>query len=277
MKDYQLFPFDSLSQGFILCMGLFQKVHLLVVAINKNDKSRGKMEELLMFCSKCGKIVTDDMKFCNSCGEKIDIPNEAVNIIPTAPVNVVTKKSPVKKKVIFIAMTVIVIVGLVITYFITNPPISGTEVPYDLKWGSTNEQVRMVDTYATELRTDSMISEEQFATSLGLSCKDFGIRGNTSVDVYYYFGQNDSLNKIEITVGTDIDGKVQDYNTIKGKIEKYYNAVCKVSATKSAPISGDDEILTWSTDNNVIRIGDDIGNKDAVVITITPNTASSAS
>ncbi len=224
-----------------------------------------------MYCSKCGNLITEDMKFCNSCGEKFNIPNEAENIIPTATEYVVTKKSPAKKKVIFIAMAAIVIIGLVITYFIANPPISGSEVPYDLKWGSTNEQVQMADTYATGLRTDSIISEEQFATSLGLSCKEFGIRGNTSVPVYYYFGQNDSLNKIELSVGTYIDGKVHDYNTIKGKIEKYYNKVCKVSATKSNPISGDDEILTWSTSNNVIRVGDDRGYKEAVNITITPN------
>lgn len=242
-----------------------------------NDKPREKMEELLMFCSKCGKLVTDDMKFCNSCGEKIDVLNKAENIIPTPTENVVTKKSSVKKKVIFIAMAAIVILGLVITYFILNPPISGTEVPYNLKWGSTNEQVRMVDTYASGLRTDSMISEEQFATSLGLGYKDFFIKGNWGVSIYYYFGQDDSLNKIEISVPSDIDIGCPDYNTIKGKIKKYYDAVCKVSATKSSPKYGDDEILTWTTDKNVIRIGDDIGNMDAVVITITPNTASSSS
>jgi RNA polymerase subunit RPABC4/transcription elongation factor Spt4 len=236
-----------------------------------SDKPREKMEELLMLCSKCGKIVTDDTKFCSNCGEKSEIlnENEVENIILTPTENVVTKKTPIKKKIIFIAMAAIVIVGLVITYFIINPPISGSEVPYDLEWGSTNEQVQKVDKLATGLREDQLIKEGSFATSF-MSCKDFGIRGNTSVGVYYYFGQDDSLNKIEISVGTDIDGKVQNYNTIKGKIEKYYNAVCKVSATKSNPKYGDDEILTWSTGKNVIRIGDDIGNKESVVITITP-------
>lgn len=234
-----------------------------------NDKLRGKMGELLMFCSKCGKLVTDNMKFCNNCGEKIELPKEAKNLIPTSTKNVVTKKSPINKKVIFIAMAAIVIVGLVITNFIINPPISGSEVPYDLEWGVTNEQVRKVDKLATGLRELDFISEESIATSF-MSCEDFGIKGNTSVYVYYYFGQDDSLGKIEITVGTNIDGKVQDYYKIKGKIEKYYNAVCKVSPTKSNAEYGDDEILTWYTDNNVIRIGDDLGNKKEVVITITP-------
>lgn len=45
-----------------------------------------------MFCSKCGKPATDDMKFCNSCGEKIEIFNKAESIIPTPTENVITKK-----------------------------------------------------------------------------------------------------------------------------------------------------------------------------------------
>jgi hypothetical protein len=230
-----------------------------------------------MCCSKCGKPVADDTKFCSSCGEKVEVHSGVENMIPTPTEKVVTKKTPEKKKIIFIAIAVIVLVGLVITYFIINPPISGSEVPYDLKWGSTNEQVQMLDKHATGLRTEPLIGQEQFATSLSLSYKDFGIKGNMGVSLYYYFGQDDSLDKIEISVPTGIDFTGQDYKTIKGKIEKYYNAVCKVSATKSNPISGDDEILTWRTANNAIRIGDDNGNKNNVVITIIPNTASNSS
>ena len=98
-----------------------------------------------MFCSKCGKLVTDDMKFCDSCGEKIEILNKAESIIPTPTENVNSKKSPVKKKVIFIAIIVVAIVGAVITNLIINPPISGPEVLYNLKWGMTYDQVKAVD------------------------------------------------------------------------------------------------------------------------------------
>lgn len=137
----------------------------------------------------------------------------------------------------------------------------------------------MVDKYATGLKTESLSSkEEQFATSYALNYKYFGIKGDMSVPIFYYFGQNNKLDKIEISVSVDTRYANQDYNTIKGKIEKYYNAVCKVSATKSKNKSGDDEILTRRTANNVIRIGDDYGKKEGnVIITITPNTASNSS
>ena len=37
-----------------------------------------------MFCSKCGKEISDDSKFCYSCGSKIEIKGkqDTVNEIP---------------------------------------------------------------------------------------------------------------------------------------------------------------------------------------------------
>lgn len=227
-----------------------------------------------MYCTKCGKPITEDMKFCTGCGERTDTLNKPENIIPMD--TVAPKKNSAKRNVILIAIAAIVIIGLVTAYFILNRPITGTEVPYNLKWGSTNAEVRMADAYASGLKA-SLFGDEQFATSLGMSYKDFKIKGNWGVSVYYYFGQNDSLSKIEISVPSDTDIGCPDFKTVKGKIKKYYDAVCKVTATKSSANYGDDEILTWITEENVIRVGDDTGNKDAVVITITPSTAASSS
>lgn len=224
-----------------------------------------------MFCSKCGKLVTDDMKFCNSCGEKIDVPNEAEKTIPKAPENVVTRKTPVKKKVIFIAMAAIVIVGLVITYFITNPPISGPEVLYGLEWGMTYDQVK---------GADNQIGQQEFSVNYdeNLSVEKYGALSTIDYDymkisskvsgavVTYYFGTSNSLEKIEIQYGAS----AIKYDVIMKKLTKYYNAVSKVSPTKSTAEHGQNEVLTWNTANNKISVGGDFDSTDYVTVAITP-------
>ena len=224
-----------------------------------------------MYCSKCGKLVTEDMKFCNSCGEIIDALNKAENIIPTATGNVVTKKSPVKKKVIFITMAAVVIVGLLITYFITNPPISGPEVLYDLEWGMTCDQVKAVD---------SQIRQQEFSVNYdeNLSVEKYGALSTIDYDymhisskvsgavISYYFGTSNSLEKIEIQYGA---GAIK-YDVIMKKLTKYYDAVCKVSPTKGTAEHGENEVLTWNTANNKISVGGDFDSTDYVTVIITP-------
>lgn len=38
-----------------------------------------------MFCSKCGKEISDDSKFCYSCGSKVDIKKKSDTITDTPP------------------------------------------------------------------------------------------------------------------------------------------------------------------------------------------------
>ena len=168
-------------------------------------------------------------------------------------------------------MTAIVIVSLVALFYVMNPPIRGAELPHDLSWGYTNEQVRMADSSATVLREEWFFSE-QFATSLKLTQRDFYVWGEYSTPVYYFFGWNDSLNKIELRVPADEAGTFTKYHTIKKKLERYYNAVCKVTATKTMSDSGDDEIYTWYTPNSIISFSYKYKTSDdAITIVFTPS------
>lgn len=221
-----------------------------------------------MFCSKCGKLVTDDMKFCSSCGEKIEIFNEAESIIPTPTKNVITNKSPVNKKVIFIAMVAIVILGLIVTNFIINRPISGPEVLYDLKWGMTYEQVKAVD---SKIRTQEIKQLNSNERGVFLSTIDYNYMHIDSkydgATITYHFGANNSLEKIEIQYGANEEVK---YDYIMKKLEEYYNAVCKTSPTKGKAAHGNNQILIWNTSNNQISVGGDFDRTDYVTATITP-------
>jgi RNA polymerase subunit RPABC4/transcription elongation factor Spt4 len=224
-----------------------------------------------MFCSKCGKLVTDDMKFCNYCGEKIEVPNEAEDFIPTSSESVVTKKSSTKKKNIFfvIIAVAVTIVGAVIINFIINPPISGPEVLYGLEWGMTYDQVKEID---------SQIRQQEFNNEQGvyLSTIDYDYMHITSkyggAAITYYFGVSNSLEKIEIQylASEYSNDKEIKYDVIMKKLKKYYNAVCKVSPTKGTAAHGSNEILIWNTANNQISVGGDFDSTDYVTVIITP-------
>ena len=38
-----------------------------------------------MFCKKCGKEISDDSKFCEGCGENLEVNSKVVNINETNP------------------------------------------------------------------------------------------------------------------------------------------------------------------------------------------------
>lgn len=225
-----------------------------------------------MFCSKCGKLIVEDVKFCNSCGEKIEVCKEPENIKQMLTENVVAKKSPAKKKIIFIAIVAVAIVGAIITNFIINPSISGPEVLYDLKWGMTYDQVKAVDSKIRSQQFNEFgTNNEQgvFLSTIDYNYMHISSKVGDAV-ISYYLGVNNSLEKIEILYGAS--GTISDtkYDVIMKKLEKYYNAVCKVSPTKGIAAHGKNEVLTWNTANNKISVGGDFDRTDSVTVIITP-------
>lgn len=71
-----------------------------------------------MYCNNCGKLISDDSKFCPECGKEIGV--QSVRIEPNAVLNspIKTKNKSKKGKVIIIL--VIVIMAYVVSNIIIN-------------------------------------------------------------------------------------------------------------------------------------------------------------
>lgn len=77
----------------------------------------GEMEERKMFCTKCGKQLSDDMAFCPNCGNKVadNVPHQAASPqaadhIPYQAAPPKRAKKPSKAKKVIIAIAVIIAV-----------------------------------------------------------------------------------------------------------------------------------------------------------------------
>jgi len=77
-----------------------------------------------MFCSKCGKEISDDSKFCKHCGSNI-----VRDVQEDKPIMVSKKKNP-EKDLIFVGVTVI---GLYAVSFILK------------EWGKSNDAAVLVE------------------------------------------------------------------------------------------------------------------------------------
>lgn len=65
-----------------------------------------------MFCEKCGKKLEDGVKFCPSCGNRVEIPENQTDTVHEQPEK--SKKSRKKSKlplVLIVVLAIILIVG----------------------------------------------------------------------------------------------------------------------------------------------------------------------
>ena len=66
-----------------------------------------------MFCSKCGKEIEKDMKFCIHCGNKVSFPSSTENCESKVKISSSTKKSNSRvKKIVKISLIIILAIIL---------------------------------------------------------------------------------------------------------------------------------------------------------------------
>lgn len=84
----------------------------------------------MKYCSKCGSPISDGMAFCMNCGEKVSNTPKQLSTVSAS------------KKVPHIKITICVLAVLILSvtaYFIFGT--AKTAVPYNIKWGSSYEEV----------------------------------------------------------------------------------------------------------------------------------------
>lgn len=139
----------------------------------------------MKYCSKCGSPISDGMAFCMNCGEKVS----------NTPKQLSTASASKKAPHIKITICVLAVLILSVTaYFIFGT--AKTAVPYNIKWGSSYEEVLKKDADASK---PSLTKDKKNYTSWGRCDGDIlGLPSDASVDITYYFGLDNSLSRVDM-------------------------------------------------------------------------------
>ena len=188
----------------------------------------------MRYCSKCGSPISDDMAFCMNCGEKLPDSSQ-----PLSTVSAPKKSFSIK---ITICILAVLILGMV-AYIIFGA--AKTAVPYNIKWGSSYEEVLKKDSSASE---PSLTNDKEDYTSMGHCEGDiFGLPSGANVDIMYYFGLDDSLASVVLwsfNLDDDVDSDIYFQALLNHFSEKYHQ-----NAEYSGETDLKGQIYVWKTKN----------------------------
>lgn len=212
----------------------------------------------MKFCPMCGKPVVDGSDFCMHCGINL---NEFTQENKNNNGEIQTAKKVVNNKIIIsIGILIILAIGVFLFVFFNR---TSNPLPYNVNWEYSYSQVAKKDTGVNEssLNKDG---DSYFC----LSTKDgtyFDYNaGDLSLGIMYYFGMNDSLEKIVEVVTVEKNGNIDDTKFIKDATD-HYNKLCNstptvVGGTYTWITKNDNIELTYFSDNFFIITSEPISN-----------------
>lgn len=185
-----------------------------------------------MFCTKCGKQIPDDSKFCEFCGERFEEPTGAPAATPSNPVNNIIKgvSNPMSEKkdskqLIIMGVGAIVVLAVVIcllSLLFGNSPKSAVKqyIKDDIKY---DNQGSIYETYWMTKKAQKKMGMEDVKYKL----KDLKIKKVTKFDK-----DDDEFEFVQDYVDDNLDG---DGDKIKGV------AIVKVKGKILCYVDGDED------------------------------------
>lgn len=197
-----------------------------------------------MVCPNCGKELSDDSLFCNSCGAKVTLPPqnpaEEVQNVASPPL---PKPSMRKRNFLIILAMVVCLIVVVLPIFILCP-IFVNPLPYGIHWGDSYAIVSSKDKSALPVLTvqNSNMSASIFYPSLGFP------EGTFNAVLTYDFGLDDSLADVSCIITIPDESEHYADDVFKSFVD-YYTKVCKRKPKEEKSL-----LYTWTTSSTIINL-----------------------
>lgn len=197
-----------------------------------------------MVCPNCGKELSDDSLFCNSCGAKVMLPpqspaEEFQNVASSA----IPKPLMRKRNFLIVLAIAFCLIVAVLVFFILCP-ISANPLPYGVHWGDSYATVSSKDSSALPALTaqNTNTSVSAFYPSLGFPKDTF------NAVLMYDFGLDDSLADVSCIITIPDENEHYTDDVFKSFVD-YYTKICKRKPKEETSL-----LYTWTTPSTIINL-----------------------